>query len=663
MDKNYNYKHTKGFIVFIFVTILMALVAVYAQVPNSYTTNLINNTTTANNVSSTWQNAGTINQPITCWAPGDPGYCGPKPYVNAWEGPNTINFSYGMTEIYQMVNIGKALPNNGTGLVNTGYIFSFLAKNGNGWDDGRQDILKAQVTLYGPNNVKVLEQHSYDLNSVFNWTNFSYNVNWSTTKVGYRENQVGNVKFGFYGMDNNYWAGPYGPEVTNISFQLKYKPDPCVKNPLFSPECPKFQEELNKNLSSNYNTEPTYTKTEFEPSKLDDNHDPKKESNFAMGEKEEGVFVHEDERFTEPTHNRLDNLEFALTKIFDAQARQEEQSLDIANTAVSKTEQQTKEVVRNAEQRVREVVNQQFRDIENIKPQLLTEQTKQNNTSLESIFKGPENSSSVTQFQLQGNQNTSVVTILQDNKIQNNQQREQTQVSVVRQGQQIQQQNNNNKQDTEFKFELKNEQSKQYETVFGTVNNNQILPSVAIYAPLQNTIVSPPNIQQIITPNIEVTVQPVILAPRPESQINLQSTVPIIDIVKPNIEQFQPSKPIQNVDIPIIASNFLTNKADPLNEILEPKTFIKTENKNEEKTQTVKTNVVDNDVAGNVSIQTIAVSPVGFNQYTNFILRDVAFYAPKEIYRGQRTVDNNRALRNLASDRLHQDMVNQQYRR
>jgi hypothetical protein len=200
--------------------------------------------------------------------------------------------------------------------------------------------------------------------------------------------------------------------------------------------------------------------------------------------------------------------------------------------------------------------------------------------------------------------------------------------------------------------------------VFGTVNNNQILPSVAIYAPLQNTIVSPQNIQQIITPtNIEVTVQPVILAPRPESQINLQSTVPTIDIVQPNIEQFQPSKPIQNVDIPIIASNFLTNKADPLNEILEPKTVIKTENKVEEKTKTVKTNVVDNDVAGNVSIQTIAVSPVGFNQYTNFILRDVAFYLPKEIYRGQRTVDNNRALRQLASDKLHQEMVDQQYRR
>ena len=42
-------------------------------------------------------------------------------------------------------------------------------------------------------------------------------------------------------------------------------------------------------------------------------------------------------------------------------------------------------------------------------------------------------------------------------------------------------------------------------------------------------------------------------------------------------------------------------------------------------------------------------------------LTDANFYAPKEIYRNQRTVDNARALRQLASDRLHQQMVDQQY--
>jgi hypothetical protein len=46
------------------------------------------------------------------------------------------------------------------------------------------------------------------------------------------------------------------------------------------------------------------------------------------------------------------------------------------------------------------------------------------------------------------------------------------------------------------------------------------------------------------------------------------------------------------------------------------------------------------------------------------MIPDVAFYAPKEIYKNQKTVDNARTLRGLqgGSDRLHQEMVNQQYK-
>jgi len=659
MDKNYGYKHTKGFIVFILLVILMAVVSAYAQVTDSYTGNLINNTTNANNVSSTWQNAGTINQPITCWAPGDPGYCGPLPYVNAWGSPNQINFSYGMTELYQMINVGKALPNGGAGLVNTGYRLKFEAKNGNGWDDGRTDFLKAQVTLYGPNNSKTLEQHTYDLNYKFNWTYFVYDSNWNTTKVGYRENQVGNVKLSFYGMDNNYWAGPYGPEIRDISFSLKYRPDPCIKNPLFSPECPKFTEEINKiTATPSTNTQASTTSTDYQQPKSESDPHHKKDNNFDMGEKEDGVFRFEEERLAEPTHLRLDNLQFALNKIFDAQTKQEEQSIEIANNAVAKTEQQTKDIVRNAEQRVREVVNQQFKDIESVKPQQVTEQSKQNTTSLESIFKGPETNSSFTQFSLPGNQNTSVVSILQDNRSTSNQQREQ-QNTAIRPQQNIQQLNN--RQETNFTFELGRDSVRQSESVFGTVNSRQSLPSVAIYAPLQNQMSTTQNTQPIVN-NVEVVVQPVFTLPRAESQIN---TTPTVSNTNTTVTQqlFQPTTPSKNIEIPTLASNFLTNRADPINEILESKNNIKVENKVEEKTQTVKTNVQDNEVAGGVAIQNIATIPVGFNQYTNFILRDVAFYAPKEIYRGQRTVDNARAMRNLSSDRLHQDMIDLQYRR
>jgi len=77
----------------------------------------------------------------------------------------------------------------------------------------------------------------------------------------------------------------------------------------------------------------------------------------------------------------------------------------------------------------------------------------------------------------------------------------------------------------------------------------------------------------------------------------------------------------------------------------------------------VKSNTADNDLAGGVSISQIARVPAGFDVYTNLAIREIAFYQPKEIYRGQRTVDNVRALRSLGQDARHQEMVDQQYRR
>jgi hypothetical protein len=77
----------------------------------------------------------------------------------------------------------------------------------------------------------------------------------------------------------------------------------------------------------------------------------------------------------------------------------------------------------------------------------------------------------------------------------------------------------------------------------------------------------------------------------------------------------------------------------------------------------VKPNTQDNDIAGGVSISQIARVPAGFDVYQNLAIREIAFYQPREIYRGQRTVDNVRALRSLGQDARHQEMVDQQYRK
>jgi hypothetical protein len=101
----------------------------------------------------------------------------------------------------------------------------------------------------------------------------------------------------------------------------------------------------------------------------------------------------------------------------------------------------------------------------------------------------------------------------------------------------------------------------------------------------------------------------------------------------------------------------------PVDNAMESKPLLPQMNTGPQQDGTVKKNVQNNEAAGNVTIESIAKQPVGYAQYFGTI-PDVAFYAPKEIYRNQKTVDNARVLRGLTggSDRLHQEMVDSQYK-
>lgn len=104
------------------------------------------------------------------------------------------------------------------------------------------------------------------------------------------------------------------------------------------------------------------------------------------------------------------------------------------------------------------------------------------------------------------------------------------------------------------------------------------------------------------------------------------------------------------------------NPNNPLNMVLNGRMVDSNDNTNS--TSTVKRNIANNELAGGVDLTKMAVQPVGFNNYMTLTLTDASFYAPREAYPNQRVVDNARAQRLLqgASDRLHQEMVNSQYR-
>ena len=99
----------------------------------------------------------------------------------------------------------------------------------------------------------------------------------------------------------------------------------------------------------------------------------------------------------------------------------------------------------------------------------------------------------------------------------------------------------------------------------------------------------------------------------------------------------------------------------PVENAIDARPLLHQMNAGSQQSDTVKKNVQNNELAGGVSIESIARQPANYAQYF-VMIPDVAFYEPKEIYKNQKTIDNARALRSLSSDRLHQEMINQQYR-
>ena len=204
------------------------------------TGNLINSGTSPTDTTSIWNNGVYVNQ--LCFAAGQPGNCGPNPSVRP--GGN-INFSYGTTDLNQIVNINRALAAGGTGVQLSGFNFGFTAKNGNGWDDARQDYLSAYVKLYNAGGgLAANYDYSEQTNRKYNWTQFNFNETFASPLTA---SNYSNAQVGFIGRDNNFWAGNYGPEIYNVSFSLKYRVDPCATNPAYSPTCTGFNNVITSN--------------------------------------------------------------------------------------------------------------------------------------------------------------------------------------------------------------------------------------------------------------------------------------------------------------------------------------------------------------------------------------------------------------------------------
>lgn len=557
----------------------------------SSTGNLTNFTSQANSVTSTWQNAGTIGQPLTCWAPGGQGYCGSLPRVAAWgEGSNVINFSYGLTDLHQVVNIKNALPNSGTGLQVNGFNFTFSAKNGNGWDNGMTDYLTAYVNIYNNNNSKVLENYNWNLSyNTQGWRYFDLSKTFTTP---YAVPELGNAVYGFVGKDNNYWVGPYGPEITGVNFSLKYSVDPCATNPLYSPTCAGYMDALAKlnPVAPTLADAPPPT-----PPPTDDTLPPPPGSPPPGNQPPPGSPPPPPSSPPPPpgaapaptvAARSADNSNKAGPSLGSV--------LNMISNNQSRINNEAKSVVQAAESQAAKDAQQAQQQAEAIAGSLTAQSIADSTAINGSSSTGQANASTSSQ-----NQNSSVALLAA------------TQTTVG-------------------KIDILKSP-----TQAETVDTSPVLsnPLVVNYS-LQN--------------------------------INSSSSVGITNI---NASKESTTFEIFSLRGPVVVTDVETPQSDGikfgsrsvLNDAIEERAVSVSTSVQEQKTDSVNRNVQPNELAGGVSIASIATQPQGYQAYS-IAIPDVAFYAPKEIYKNQVNVDNARALRQLSSDKLHQQMVDSQYK-
>lgn len=589
-----------------------------------YSTGNIVQPTIAGTNTTPWVN-GVYQDQLTCWAWGDPGNCGPNPTVRPG---NYINYSFGYTDLYQIQSIASILPS--TGLRVNGYNFAFTAKNGNGWDNGGLDQLNAYVTFYGTDG-KIKDYTNYNLNSQFSWTQFNYSKDFVTP---YADKDLSTVRYGFTGVDNNFWAGTYGPEIMNVSFSLKYSVDPCAINVLSSPTCPGYLDALAKLTpapTTTTVTEPITTTTTSAGTSTTVVTDPVA-STVSVTSTTSTAQPSVVASVVSAPAPITSSTSTATTTSSNSQSSKETTSsgnsnVSLALSVISKNQERDaagSAVAQAAVSQAQAAATQAQQEAQSVAASAVA-----NSMTANIVTVGGQQSTG-TGIKVNNNNNNNTNFTLQSG---------QTNIASLSVGTQTNTNNTSTQQSSN-------------NTGLSLINNQPVV--VAIVAPQQSSLITTEisYVLPLLQPTTQATniATPIVFAPV-EQQQTQQTTLQSSSITSQSIENYS-----------IVPPNFLTDKTNPLTDIIEGKSVVPENNTASLTGPSVNKNAGNNDVAGGVDINKIALAPVGYGNYLSLTLKDAAFYAPKEVYKNQRNVDNARAFRSLASDRVHQEMVEQQYK-
>ena len=114
-------------------------------------------------------------------------------------------------------------------------------------------------------------------------------------------------------------------------------------------------------------------------------------------------------------------------------------------------------------------------------------------------------------------------------------------------------------------------------------------------------------------------------------------------------------------EVQLQTPSMIMDRFSPINQSINDKVVVPSTNTTVPQGPVVNKEAQNNEAAGNVDINKMAKAPTGYGNYLTLALKDASFYAPKEVYKNQKTVDNVRALRQLTNDNKHREMVELQY--
>lgn len=562
-----------------------------------------------------------------------------------------IHFSYGQANVSQSIGIQSALANSGSGITVTGYNYTYDIRNMNGWAGGQAgtDTLTATVRMTNSTG-STLDQVINTYNTQFDWTTFSGS---RTLTSAAALASTGNLSITFSGKDGGFWAGYYGPQVRNVGLSLRYGIDPCATNPAYSTSCAGFSSVLetsnqvpNPSASISWNG---YIDNSFA-------------IQTALSQGGSGLLVH-GFNYGYTANSGGPYCAFWALICFDNRTPYAQVNVNItSNTGqslynVTRTYQSIDPT--NFSYQYRFPSSQTLSSLGNFGFDAYAMDNASVSNMWATILYTPDqcivnplssptcpgyNAAFAASIATSSSSSTPTVTYntasgytsltlapdstRTDPTVQNAGGVELTTTGTISAPDNVPQ----------IVKDAKEENKKQ-QTKTTTVNATSIaLTTVSKNKEREQSIVK--NIQeQILSQSIS------------EQQSIIESVLKEQMSVQKKSELNSETVPSQPSSTQTTLTNSIQNNT--------PKS---SDTSTQNTGPAVNKNVQPNQAAGNVDIATIAQTPQGFELYMNG-MRDGQFYPPKEIYRGQRTVDNARAERflNGKSDVLHQRMIEQQY--